>query len=176
MDPAIVTRTLDPRQRTHFLVELGTPPPAAMGPNDRRWTQWPGPLNTIEDVGEVLAGVTYTYKDFEVGVVQQRGDGSGRKSLTITIPNGDNDVSDIATNLAFRGMLIRVKKVHSSEDWSVAGTETAYFAGILARPMFRGEQVTLVCNAFSGRSGPSPKTVMAEALITHAPPAKEIEF
>lgn len=165
MDPAIVARMLDARQRFHYAVEILTTPV-------RRYTQWPG---TEWAPGESVGGHAYTFRPFDLSIKSRRSDGSSRKAITLSFPDGELVVTDLAADLSHRGKAVRIAKIHSNEDWSVAGVQDVWFFGKISRPQIKGLTVILTLQAFAGRTGASPLTTMVQAFPGFRPPT-EIEF
>lgn len=156
MDPAVVTRYADSRQQTNLLLEISTTP-------SRLFTNWPAPA------GLVVAGKTYLYRPFSFEESNAVAKSTTKRTCVISLGNSDNLEGDLATNFSNKGKIVTVTKVHFNEDWSIAGTELRFY-GTLVKPRLVGENVILNCNAYTGRVGPSPRTLMKNALATHTAP------
>jgi hypothetical protein len=111
-------------------------------------------------------GVTYPYAGFSVSGIHESGDGTSAVAATLTLPNAENQFTDLVTNAINARAPVSIQKVWRDATDAVAATEI-WLEGFTGRADFKGEWVTLGCAADIGRSGATPRSEWRDSLQTH---------
>lgn len=144
--------------RTNLILTIGTAVP-------RSWTNYPG--------GLTVDGTVYVHKPFTVSGLTLASDRSTVVGCELAVLDVDDTAGDLVGDAANLFKPITIRQVLFNEDWTIAGTKLL-FAGETGKPGFRGNQVSISCQATLGRRGLSPARLSSSVLVSHTPPAETI--